>query len=56
MRFLVIKDDADRPELEAALAQLRAKQQRCVIPSTRVEIQADIDELIELWSARQATA
>lgn len=52
VRFLVITDDADRAQLEEAVAHLRTKQQRCVIASTREEIQADIDELIELWSAR----
>lgn len=47
MRFIVIRDDADRDTLDAAIITLRAKQSRAVIASTADEIGADIDELLD---------
>lgn len=49
MRYLVITDDATRDDLEEAIRNLRAKQQRACIESTRQEIADDIDELLGLW-------
>lgn len=48
MRFLVVTDDADRATLEEAISNLRAKQLAAVIQSTRDELAADIDELLDL--------
>lgn len=54
MKFLVVTDDADRPALEEAIRHLRARQARAVIPSTRDEIAADVDELLDLLIERMA--
>lgn len=55
MRYLIVTDDADRPTLEEAINNLRDRQRRCVIPSTRDELQADIDELLDMLGARGDT-
>ena len=47
MRYLVIRDDADQPTLDEAIRTLAAKKARACIASTRDEIQADIDELLD---------
>lgn len=52
MKFLVVTDDADRPALEEAMRHLRERQTRAVIDSTRAEIGADLDELLDAWMAR----
>lgn len=48
MRFLLINDDATAAELREAIVHLRAKQRRACIQSTRDEIGADIDALLDL--------
>lgn len=48
MRYLIVGDDADPATIREAIGQLRAKQLRACIQSTRDEIQADIDELLDL--------
>ena len=48
MRYLVISDDATPDDIREAINHLRAKQLRCVIASTRAEVAADIDELLDL--------
>jgi hypothetical protein len=48
MRYLVISDGATPEDIHAAIQQLRAKQLSCVIASTRAEVAADIDELLDL--------
>jgi hypothetical protein len=50
MSLLVVTDDADRAELERAMMQLRVKQLRAVIASTKVEIADEIDVLLERWA------
>lgn len=52
MKFLVVTDDADRPALEEAMRHLRERQATAVIESTRAEIAAEVDELLEMWRAR----
>ncbi|MBZ5736480.1 hypothetical protein K8Z61_18470 [Nocardioides sp. TRM66260-LWL] len=47
-RFIVIRDDAGPADIYAAITALREKQKRACIPSTRDEIQTDIDELLDL--------
>ena len=51
MQHVVINCDANRHQLEVAIAALRAKQQR--IPEhwleRRAEIGKEIDELVDLW-------
>ena len=47
MRFILIRDDADRDTLDAAIQTLAAKKAAACIASTKVEIQDDIDKLLE---------
>lgn len=55
VRYLIITDQATIPQLEEAIATLRAKQRRTVIASIRDEI--NVNELIDMRDARaQATA
>jgi hypothetical protein len=46
---LTITDDSTRADLAEAINHLRAKQRRCVIPSTAAEIADDIDDLLDAW-------
>jgi hypothetical protein len=48
MRYLVITDDATADDLREAITHLRDKQRRAVIQSTRDELDADINELLDL--------
>ena len=56
MRYLLIDGTETPDELCEAITALRAKQRNAVIGSTRDEIGADIDELIELWATKTAPA
>lgn len=51
VRFLRVTDEVTRPDLEQAIAHLRAKQRRCKMATYRAELAADIDELLDLWAA-----
>jgi hypothetical protein len=48
MRFIVIRDGATLEEIDEGLNALWVKAQRACIPSTRVEIMQDINELLEM--------
>ena len=54
MHFLIIGDDATEDDLKQAIVQLRDKQRRACIASTRAEIGEDIDEALDLLSERYA--
>lgn len=56
LRFIAISDDADQATLDAAMIVLSAKKAKACIPSTKDEIQADIDQLLERRSRLSATA
>jgi len=51
MRFILITDDADQPTIDKAIRLLAARKNAACIPSTKDEIQADIDELLERRTA-----
>lgn len=53
-KFVLIRDDASLPEIEAALIRVRGKQRRACIPSTRDEIGEDIDELLDMRADRKS--
>lgn len=48
MRYLVINDNATPEQIREGIRQLRARQLRAVIASTRAELADDIDELLEM--------
>lgn len=48
MRFVLIRDNATREDIEEAITALRDKQRRACIASTRAEIGEDIDELLDM--------
>lgn len=52
LRFVLVDDDADVVTLDAAIVVLAAKKAKACIASTRDEIQADIDALLEMRLAR----
>ena len=52
MRFVLIRDDASLADIDEAIVNLRAKQRKACIPSTRDEIGQDIDELLDLRTRR----
>jgi hypothetical protein len=54
MRYLVITDDASPDDLREAITHLREKQRRACIPSTRDELNADINELLDLLAQESA--
>lgn len=47
MRYLTITDDASPDDLREAITHLRAKQRTACIQSTRDELDADINELLD---------
>lgn len=51
LRFIVVDDDADVATLDAAMVVLSAKKAKACIASTRDEIQAEIDALLERRAA-----
>lgn len=53
MRFILVGDEATREDLEQAMLNLRAKRREVQVEQFRAEIDADVDELIELWAAWQ---
>lgn len=55
LRFIVVSDDADVATLDAAIIVLSAKKAKACIASTKDEIQADIDELLERRTALSVT-
>lgn len=52
MRYLLVTDDASADDLREAITNLRAKQRRACIQSTRDELDADINELLDLLALR----
>lgn len=46
--MLVITDDSPRSELEEAIGHLRAKQRAVFDPQVKAELQASIDELLDM--------
>lgn len=56
LHYIVISDEADQTTIDAAIIALTGKKTRACIPSTKDEIQADIDQLLERRSALSATA
>ena len=45
---ILVRDDADAPTILAAITELRAKQRRAAMPSTRDEINVEINRLFDL--------
>lgn len=54
VKHAIVSDNAGRAELEAAMGRLREKRAACVINSTRLEIDADVDECVERWKLAPA--
>ena len=52
MRYLVITDDATPQDLREAIVNLWTKQRACCVALIRDEIDADIDELLDLLAVR----
>ena len=48
MRYLVINDDATPQDLREAISNLRAKQRHCGVQVIRDEIDADVNELLDM--------
>jgi hypothetical protein len=48
MRYLIVDDEATADDLREAITHLRDKQRRACIQSTRDELDADINELLDL--------
>jgi hypothetical protein len=55
-RYLVVTDDATPADICEAITNLRAKQRAACIESTRREIGADVDELLDLLIERDRTS
>lgn len=51
MRYIVVRDDADRATLEAAISALRTKQRACVTAEVAGCVAAEIDRLIDRWAS-----
>ena len=51
-RYLVITDDASPEDLREAILNLRAKQRACCVALIRDEIDADVNELLDLLAVR----
>lgn len=54
LRFITIPDDADQATLDAAMIVLSAKKAKACIASTKDEIQADMDQVLERRTALTA--
>ena len=52
MRYLIINDDATPQDLREAISNLRAKQRGCGVALIRDELDADVNELLDLLAAR----
>lgn len=50
VRYLILTGDEQRPDLEQAMTGLRHRQSVCQVRSIRDELDADINELIDLWN------
>lgn len=53
MKRIIVSDDATRATIDQAIAALRAKQRRAVIPSTAEEIGEEIDDLLDMREAAE---
>ena len=52
MNFIRVTDDADRDTIAEAIGNLRARRRACVDPVVAGELDADIDELLDMIAAR----
>lgn len=55
LRYVLVSDDADQDTIDKAIRLLAARKSAACIASTKDEIQADIDELLEQRTALSAT-
>ena len=53
MKFALLTGDETPDDLRELVANLREKQRRCRIASVRDELDADINEALDLLSARE---
>jgi hypothetical protein len=51
-RYVLLTGDETRGDLAEAIANLRQRKRMCQIPSTRAEIDDEIDELVALLVSR----
>lgn len=49
--MIVVTEHSTRRQIEQAIAELRARQQRVRVASVREELQAAIDDAIDCWIA-----
>lgn len=54
MRFVKVTDDSTRDDIAEAIGFLRAKRAACCLADMQAEIDADVDELVDLWKAAPA--
>lgn len=54
MRFALLTGDETPEDLRELMANLRERQRRCQIDSTRVAISQDLDEVLTLLEAMDA--
>jgi len=55
MRYLLLTGDETRIDLETAMQGLRHRRTLCQVRSVRDELDADINELIDLWQVAVPT-
>lgn len=56
MRYILIRDDATVEDIDEALAALRTRRLATALPIIRQWITADIDELLDMRTARLSSA
>lgn len=49
MRYIRVKDDANRDQLTQAITTLRQKQRAATNSEVVTALQADVDELLDMW-------
>jgi hypothetical protein len=56
VRYILIRDDATVEDIDEALAALRTRRLATALPIIRQWITADIDELLDMRTARLSSA
>jgi hypothetical protein len=56
VRYIFIRDDATVEDIDEALTALRARRLAAALPIIRQWITADIDELLDMRTARLSSA
>lgn len=50
--MVIVTEDSTRSQIAEAITHLRAKQLRCVIPSTAAEVGEEVDRLLDEWASK----